>query len=88
MTTPGVGTVPTNDPEYDRFGPLGQCVYEMSTGRRCQKSAETVLKYGSPFTKEMPAYGYCHAHAFSVTRPRDARIHRTAQPLTRGEDQS
>lgn len=66
-------------------GPLGQCVYTMSTGRRCPKEATTVLKYGPAFAKELPAYGYCTSHYLIVTEPRDPRIHRTAEPLERVE---
>ena len=64
---------------------LGQCVYTMSTGKRCPKGADVVLRYGSAFDPEPPAYGYCASHAMSVTKPRDPRIHRTAEPLTRKE---
>lgn len=67
---------------------LGQCVYEMSTGRRCQKEAKQVLKWGHIAQKEPPAYGYCHDHAYAVTKPRDPRIHKTAEPLTRVEKES
>lgn len=66
---------------------LGQCVYTMSTGKRCQKQAKVVVHYGSVLVnhEDLPAYGYCHDHYFSVTKPRDPRIHRTAEPLTKGE---
>ena len=64
---------------------LGQCVYTMSTGKRCQKQATVVLRYGSVWSKpeDLPAYGYCGDHYFSVTKPRDPRIHRPAEPLTK-----
>ena len=67
--------------EPNETGPLGQCVYTMSTGRRCQKDAGVVVKYGSVFDDDPPAYGYCSTHALAVTKPRDPRIHRTAEPL-------
>ena len=62
---------------------LGQCVYEMSTGKRCQKQAKVVVRYGHIADQDKPAYGYCHDHYFSVTKPRDPRIHKTAEPLTK-----
>lgn len=67
----------------EETGILGQCVYAMSTGNRCQKDAEVVLKYGSIFNNDPPAYGYCVDHHMMVTKPRDPRIHQTAEPLTR-----
>ena len=68
-------------------GPLGQCVYTMSTGRRCQKDAEMVIVMGPAWLDDAKkkAYGYCHDHYFSITRPRDPRIHKTAEPLIRVE---
>jgi hypothetical protein len=74
--------------EDHETGPLGQCVYTMSTGRRCQKDAEVVLKYGSVFDPDPPAYGYCVSHELAVTKPRDPRIHKTAEPLIRVESQT
>ena len=65
------------------IGPLGQCVYTMSTGRRCQKDARVVVQYGNIFASDPPAYGYCPEHHMMITKPRDPRIHRTAEPLTR-----
>lgn len=62
---------------------LGQCVYTMSTGKRCQKQATVVTKYGSIFDPDPPAYGYCFDHHMSITKPRDPRIHKTAEPLTK-----
>jgi hypothetical protein len=65
-------------------GPLGQCVYTMSTGRRCQKDARVVIEY----THRDLAYGFCTDHALAITKPRDPRIHRTAEPLTKVEEGS
>lgn len=66
---------------------LGQCVYTMSTGKRCQKEAKKVVSYGSFLAKPetLPVYGYCANHYFTITKPRNPRIHRTAEPLTRVE---
>ena len=64
-------------------GNLGQCVYTMSSGRRCRKDATAVLQLGWESELVRPAYGYCTRHLLSVTKPRDPRIHRTAEPLTR-----
>lgn len=78
---------PDRPTDGDDFGPLGQCVYEMSTGKRCPKAAKVVLKIGLVFARTDPTpYGYCTSHALAVTEPRDPRIHRTAEPLERFEE--
>jgi hypothetical protein len=66
---------------------LGQCVYEMSTGKRCPKEARMVVLMGPAWLDDAKkkAWGYCHDHYFSITRPRDPRIHRTAEPLIRAD---
>ena len=56
---------------------LGQCVYEMSTGKRCPKAAETVLFYGGGSV----GYGYCTRHSLSATQIRPHRRHYTAEAL-------
>jgi hypothetical protein len=72
-------------PSSDETGPLGQCVYAMSTGRRCQKDAKVVLVQTHVVTGHETAYGYCHDHYFIVTKPRDLRLHKTAESLKRLE---
>lgn len=80
----------TKEPIDNETGPLGQCVYTMSTGRRCQKDAQMVVAYGAVLQKpeDRPHYGYCTDHYFAVTKPRDPRLHKTAEPLTRIEQPS
>ena len=67
---------------------LGQCVYTMSNGKRCQKEAKMAIGYGSIALRkgDVPTYGFCSSHGMAVTKPRDPRIHRTAEPLTKVEE--
>lgn len=76
---------PMSENENLNDWPLGQCVYTMSTGKRCPKEARMVVQCGSPFVppEKIPAYGYCDDHYFAVTKPRDQRVHKTAEPLIR-----
>lgn len=57
---------------------LGQCVFEMSTGKRCPKAAATVIYCGGGRT----GYGYCTNHMLSATQIRPHKRHRTAEPLS------
>lgn len=68
---------------------LGQCVYKMSTGKRCPRQAVRAVVFGPDFVppEKRKAYGYCSDHAFAIMRPRDPQIHRTAEPLTRVESE-
>ena len=62
---------------------IGQCVYTMRDGKRCRREAILGVKYGLTFDADPPAYGYCLSHAMMVTKPRDPRIHPTAEPLAK-----